>query len=948
MKMMYTNIDGLVSKLNELKDYIREEKPQVVCLTETKLNPTITNEALNLTDYNIWRKDRNFKSGGGVMILTRKDLIVKIMEQDITENVELLAVEVITKDGVITVATLYMPPKTRAWENTEYSDLIVNTVKDIQIMLQKVEDKSKDLVLVGDFNSSNDWVNLEVRSIGNQWNWELMEVTQDFLLTQHIKSNTRVRGMDQPSLLDLLFTRQENQVENIDYEPPLGKSDHVIIKWNFIVKYDIMEAEDKVSSKRNYKKGNYLDLRRHFKEIDWEKALEDENINKKYTNFCNIYNTTIDKYIPQRKINTWKEKQWFNEKCMEVKNKRDVLWNRFRRHGGQRAYSKYKKVRNEYTRIRREAQTNYEKDIVVKCQSQPKLFYSYVKSKIKVTDKIQSIMDEGTSYTNEEDICEIFNKKFQSVFTKEKYFSENIGSCTGAEKLENISINKEMIEKELKEMDKNKASGPDEISCWVLKECAEELSVPLMIIFDDSLRQGKLPECWKWANIVPLYKKGSKQDPLNYRPVSLTSVVCKILERIIRKQWVDHLERKELISQKQFGFRKGRSCVTNLLSFYTRISESIQERDGWVDSIYLDFKKAFDRVPHQRLIWKLGNNGGIQGKVLQWMEDFLSGRKMRTVLRGRYSSWLEITSGVPQGSVLAPVMFLIYINDLQANIDENSYINMFADDAKIQRKVLDENCCRKLQDDMNKLHEWSKTWQMEFNVNKCHVIKFGKSEKRPQWNYTLGNVVLMESDKERDLGVTVSKKLSPEDHINEKVRSAYALLANLKVAFTYVDIEMVKKIITSFIRPTLEYAAVVWSPHLKKHIAKLEKVQRAVTRWVPELRNLSYEERLEKLELPKLEERRIRGDMITLYKCLSGREKIDKEDMFEISKSNLRGHSMKIAKRRGDKDVQKYSFPNRAIDQWNALPEEVVCAKSIHKFKEKYDNWILKDGTIRA
>ena len=946
--MVYTNIDGLVSKLNELKDYIRVEKPQIVCLTETKLNSKIKNETLNLPDYNIWRKDRQNKSGGGVMMLTRKDLLIKEMQFNTFENVELLSVEVGTKEGAVTVAALYMPPKTRAWNDNEYSELVSNTVRSIRSMLQIVEDKSKDVVLVGDFNSSNDWMNLEVRGTEHQWNWELMELAQDFLLTQHIRSCTRARGRDQPSLLDLLFTRQENQIENIDYEPPLGKSDHVVIKWDFIVKYDVIEAEYNEGKKINYKKGNYQELRRHFKDVDWRKALEDGNLNNKYANFCDIYNAAINIFIPQKKMETWKEKQWFNAKCKEAKSRRDVLWNRFRRHGGQRAYSNYKKARNEYTRIRREAQIDHEKDIVNKCQSQPKLFYKYVKGKIKVTDKIQSIMDEGKSFSNEEDICEIFNKKFQSVFTKENEFSGVAGSRKISPRLDSIVISKRMIEKELKSLDRNKACGPDEISSWVLKECAEELSGPLKIIFEESLSQGKLPDCWKWANIVPLYKKGSKENPLNYRPVSLTSVVSKILERLIRKQWVDYLEENELVTQKQFGFRKGRSCVTNLLSFYTRVSESIQERDGWVDSIYLDFKKAFDRVPHRRLIWKIRNNGGIQGKVLQWMEDFLSNRKMRTVLRGRYSSWLEITSGVPQGSVLAPIMFMIYINDLQEKVDENSYINMFADDAKIQRIVVKEDCCRKLQDDLDKLHSWSKTWQMEFNVDKCHVIKFGKSEKRPVWNYTLGNDVLMESEKEKDLGVVINKKLSPEDHINEKVRGAYALLANMKVAFTYVDAEMVKKIITSFIRPTLEYAAVVWSPHLKKHVNKLEKVQRAVTRWVPELRGLSYEERLEKLQLTKLEDRRTRGDMIMLFKCLTGREKVDMDGSFELSKTNLRGHSMKLVKRRGDKDVHKYSFPNRAIDQWNSLPEEVVCAQSIHKFKEKYDNWVLKDGTSRA
>ena len=231
---------------------------------------------------------------------------------------------------------------------------------------------------------------------------------------------------------------------------------------------------------------------------------------------------------------------------------------------------------------------------------------------------------------------------------------------------------------------------------------------------------------------------------------------------------------------------------------------------------------------------------------------------------------------------------------------------------------------------------------------KSHIIKFGKSVKRPTWEYKLGNKILKESVKERDLGVVINKNLSPEDHINEIVRSTNMLLANMKMAFTYIDEEMIRKIIISYIRPKLEYAAVVWSPHLKKHIKKLERVQRAATRWVPTLRELNYEERLRKLNLPSLEERRTRGDMITIYKCMTNKEKLDVENLFTRGHATLRGHSLKLKKRRGDKDVQKHSFPNRATDLCNALPEEVVCVNSINAFKEKHDNWLLEDRTLRA
>ena len=373
------------------------------------------------------------------------------------------------------------------------------------------------------------------------------------------------------------------------------------------------------------------------------------------------------------------------------------------------------------------------------------------------------------------------------------------------------------------------------------------------------------------------------------------------------------LEKQNMLTGKQFGFRQGRSCVSNLLCFYDRVTDTIQERDGWVDSIYLDFSKAFDKVPHKRLIWKLQHIGGVDGALLKWMSDFLQDREMSTVIRGTASQNREVTSGVPQGSVLAPIMFLIYINDLGEDISNGSYINMFADDAKIQRKIVNENSCKELQEDINKIKAWSEKWKMEFNVDKCHVVRFGESSKRPEWQYTLGNENITSADKEKDLGVVMNFKMKREDHINQVTGKMYNLLANMKIAFTYIDASMVRKIITTFIRPTLEYAAVAWNPYHQKDKNKIERIQRAATRWVPEFRDLSYEERLQALNLTTLEARRKRGALITLYKCTTGIIDIDKEDFIQPSSRRTRGHSKKIQKKQGQNDVKKYSFPNRFI-----------------------------------
>ena len=274
-------------------------------------------------------------------------------------------------------------------------------------------------------------------------------------------------------------------------------------------------------------------------------------------------------------------------------------------------------------------------------------------------------------------------------------------------------------------LDIRKSHGPDGSANWILKECKEELLDKVYNLIKCSLKEGKIPEDWKKANIVPIYKGGNKEDPTNYRPVSLTSTIAKICEKVIKNRWTKHLEENNILNPRQFGFRKGKSCTTNLICFYSRLLDIIQERDGWADCAYLDLKKAFDKVPHKKLIRKLETIGGIQGKLLDWMEDFLHERKMRVTIRDKCSSWTEVISGVPQGSVLAPIMFAIYINDMDMGVD--SYMSFFADDAKLLRKVTTERYCETLQEDLDKLWEWSQKWEMDFNIKKCSIMEFGRS-----------------------------------------------------------------------------------------------------------------------------------------------------------------------------------------------------------------------------
>lgn len=498
----------------------------------------------------------------------------------------------------------------------------------------------------------------------------------------------------------------------------------------------------------------------------------------------------------------------------------------------------------------------------------------------------------------------------------------------------------------LKELDVRKAHGPDGVSNWVLKECRNQLVARIGDLITTSLQQGQVPRDWKRADIVPIYKSGNKEDPSNYRPVSLTSVVVKLCERIIKKRWSEYLEEKGVLADGQFGFRKARSCMTNLICFYSRVIDVIQERDGWADGIYLDLKKAFDKVPHERLLWKLKVYGGLSGMLLQWIGSFLRGREMRTVIRDKKSTWREVTSGVPQGSVLAPLMFAVYINDMLEGV--KSYMSLFADDAKLLRKVGKREDCEILQEDLNKIWEWSRVWQMEFNVKKCGVMNFGRSKERPVYKYKMGNEELKIKTEEKDLGVIVTDRLSPQVHIKKIAGETYHLVRRIRTAFRYLDEDMIKQLMVTMIRPRLEYAAVVWSPNTARDKRILERVQRAATKLPPTLANLSYEQRLEKLNLLTLERRRERGDLITMYRILSGVEALDCEDLVERDLRSVRRHGRQVKLGVCKRDIKKYSFPQRAVGTWNWLEREVVEAKTIHCFKENLDKSRYRDGTARV
>ncbi len=392
-----------------------------------------------------------------------------------------------------------------------------------------------------------------------------------------------------------------------------------------------------------------------------------------------------------------------------------------------------------------------------------------------------------------------------------------------------------------------------------------------------------------------------------------------------------HLEDNKLINNSQHGFIRGRSCTTNLVEYLDFVTKAKDEGKA-VDTVFLDFAKAFDKVPTRRLMAKVEAHG-VRGKVLKWIEAWLENRQQRVVLNGAASAWSRVGSGVPQGSVLGPILFLIFINDIDLEVQEHAVIKKFAD-TKIGKILESDNDTRQFQTCLDMLVEWAEKWGMEYYIAKCKIMHQGRNN--PHCNYNMSGQQLGKTESERDIGVLVSQNGKPETQCLKAARTISVVLGQITRAFSYRDRRTFVKLYVQYVRPHLEFACQSWSPRLAKDIEVLEKVQQKAVNMVGGLSGSTYEEKLRELGLPSLEARRKESDLVLAYKVMNNHTKVAAGDWFKKAASANAAYQTRattdstgLQKPRARLDLRQNFYLIRVVDSWNALPTRIRETKTV-------------------
>ena len=916
-------------------DLINDERPHILALTEFGASQAVTDNELGVIGYTLYRGDHTSGNGGpgrGAALYVNNSLnhsgCPKL--EDLPFDCSAWCTVKLSNNKLLLAGVVYRSPNSEEQNNKNL----------LEIMRRAAEVRCDYFMLCGDYNLPLiNWSENRCLDSDQSFTAEFVETILDLNLFQHVRDSTRFRN-DQNSCLDLIFTNEEEMINEVKELPPLGKSDHVCQKWELIVE-EILFRNTTVK-RPNFRRANWERMKEEMRDFQFDPKDAPSIMNDK---FVAMIGDSRKRHIPLCKPRSDKYRlPWMG--YPRIKKQRSATWRSwkaFKQSSMPRDYAMYKTERNRLKDMTRTAKRQYEQRLIGDMRDNPNLYHGHCRRTLKTKQGVSNVIDgKGELTKTEEETAVALNSYYQTVFTHDNMLRPlPVFPAKTEEKLSDIYISEEMVEKILSELKPNKAAGPDGVESRILKECSKEMAPHLQKLFSRSMEESEVPEQWKKANIVPIHKKGSRSVMANFRPVALTSIICKVLEKVICVAIMSFLVNNNLISGQQHGFVKGRSCQTNILLCLERWTEMVDQNMG-VDVAYFDYAKAFDKVSHRLLILKL-KAYGIDGKLLLWLEDYLRNRHQRVIVGNAASSWLEVLSGTTQGTVLGFLLFLIFINDLPAKCtpDDESLIMLLADDTKTFQAI-GADCQaedqRELQGRINAIAQWADEWSMEINATKSKIMHIGKNN--PGLPYFIDGTEIAASKEEKDIGFWVTDDLSNSTHVHKARCKALGEISRIRRNFSYIDKRAFCILYNQRVRPHLDYGMAACPPNTCAEAKLMEAVQSKATALVQGMRGKSSEERRKELGLMKLEERRERGDLIEVFKILNGLTRINPREFWEVRDARNGVRLVKELAPNGRRQRQSF-FSYRVVQKWNLLPTQVKNAPSLNVFKNRLDDIIL-------
>ena len=927
------NAQSIVNKVPELQLIVSDSQPDILLITESWCNRNISNAFLSLEGYNLnsdLRLDRNDTAngiGGGLLVYVRNGLIV--LSCDILSEFNQYCKFVLkTEKEPLYFYLVYRPPN--------------SSKKNIENLCYLLETSERNSFMIGDFNLPDiDW---SENSAPGKYSC-VLDTCNDKGLVQVVPFQTHTKG----NILDLVLTNAPDLIINIEDNGRIGKSDHTMI----LIEIDTAVRRDFTTQlSPDWSKADVNLLKENFDSIDWNLALESRDTESSWKYFKETLNQIIEKCVPMNKKRSNHRPMWMNRTLLRLIRKKRRCWRRYKSTKSNSDFSTYKDIERETKKAISRAKKAFEKKLANKENGNSKAFNKYLKGRLGSKVCIGPLKDsDNNAVTEDQNMAEILNDYFSSVFTKEDTsVIPNCEQCGSEEVIDSVYVDRRKVRKKIEKLKPGKAPGPDGISVKALHVLKDSADLPLAIIFNKSMDSGVVPQDWKDAHVTPIFKKGSKSSPGNYRPVSLTSIICKLMESLIKDAVMKHLLENNLIKNSQHGFMPKKSCLTNLLEFLEIMTENL-DKGIPTDVLYLDFSKAFDRVPHQRLVKKL-DSYNIRGSVRNWICNWLCERRQRVVINGCQSTWQTVASGVPQGSVLGPLCFIIFIDDLDLAAEEATLVKKFADDTKVAHTVTNTAEVNTMQSCIDNLVKWSDTWGMSFNLDKCKVMHIGQAN--PKNVYNMSNSQLHSTDLEKDIGVLVANNLKPGTQCNSAASKGRIVLGQIARSFHFRDRNVFLKLYKTYVRPHLEFSVSAWSPFLMQDIQVLEKVQMKAVNMISGLHGTTYLEKLNELKLLTLENRRKKYDLVETYKIMHGVSDVDYKTWFVRASENasrttrLTADPYSIAKQNPNTSLRQNFFSNRVIDDWNDLPVSTKGATNLNTFKEKINELLCEKQIEQA